>query len=186
MDQAAKLAQLADSYLDHIRIAIEADDRGAPFRDFIDNWAAFASATDHHRTGSNRVIWFNNPNAITKRAMLLSLPFVSTGASAILSYAAEQRDEYRMRRKADDKEIRLIVDHAVPLASMIEWLFEPGADLSRNAIRQHLKRWYHLGVLTSSEDATLNRLGLRSKMPDDWDGKDLTARYHQAAIKRAT
>ena len=185
MDRVARLSQLADSYLDYIRIAVEVGDAGAPFRDFIDNWAAFSSEANHHRTAKDRVIWFNNPDAIGRRAMLLSLPFRSTGADAILRYAAEQSDEYRERRKARDKAVKLIVDHAVPLAVMVGQLFKPDTDLSREGIRKHLKRWYCLGVLTDAEDVRLNRLGLRSRMPPGWDGNDLTARYRKAEIEAA-
>ncbi len=184
-DRLARLARLADSYLDHIRIAVEAGDVGGPFRDFIDNWAAFTNEADHHRTASNRVVWFNNPDAVGRRAMLLSLPFRSTGADAILCYAAAQPGEYRERRKAKDKAVKLIVDHAVPLDMMKRQLFEAGSDLSRNAVRNHLQRWYHLGLLTDAEDAKLNGLGLRSRMPDSWNGEDLTARYRKAGIAPA-
>ncbi len=182
MGRTAKLAELADSYLDHIRIAVEVDDKGAPFRDFIDNWAAFASEAEHHRSTGNRVVWFNNPDAIKRQAMLLSLPFRSAGADTILRYAAEQGREYRRRREAKDKAIKLIVDHAVPLAVIVKWLFEPGVDLSRESIRNHLKRWYCLGLLTNDDDEGLNRLGLRSRMPANWDGNDLIARYRETGI----
>ena len=185
MDRAAKLVQLADSYLDHIRIAVEAGDKAAPFRDFLDNWAAFASEADHHRSAKNRVIWFNNPDAVKRRAMLLSLPFRSAGAAWVLSYAAENPNKYLELRRAGDKSVRLIVDHAVPLVVMVERLFELGADLSREGIRRHLNRWYLLGLLTNAEDVTLNRLGLRSRIPANWDGDDLTARYREAAIATA-
>ena len=185
MDRAAKLSRVADSYLDHIRIAVEASDRGAPFRDFVDNWAAFASKADHHRSTGDRVVWFNNPDAIRRRAMLLSLPFRSTGADAILRDAAAHPDGYRERRKARDKAVKLIVDHAVPLRVMIEPLFEVTADLSRSSIRNHLERRYYLGLLTNDEDVRLNRLGLRARMPVHWNGNDLTARYREAGITAA-
>jgi hypothetical protein len=173
---------LADSYLDHIRIAVEAGDTGAPFRDFVDNWAAFAAEAGHHRRASDRVIWFNNPDAIGRRAMLLSLPFRSAGADAILRYAAEQPNEYRERRKAKDKAVKLIVDHAVPIRVMVGQLFVAGAELSRDGIRRHLDRLYCLGLLTDAEDVRLNCCRLRSCMPAEWDGNDLTARYREAGI----
>ena len=117
--------------------------------------------------------------------MLLSLPFRSTGADAILRYAAEQPNEYRERREEKDKTVKLIVDHAVPLAVMIRRLFELDSDLSRKGIRKHLERWYCLGLLTDAEDVRLNRIGLRSRMPSNWDGDDLTARYREAEIAAA-
>lgn len=185
INRGVKLIQLADSYLDHIRIAVEAGDVGGPFRDFIDNWAAFVTEADHHRSAGDRVIWFNNPDALGRRAMLLSLPFRSIGADAILRYAAEQPSEYRERRKAKDKAVKLIVDHAVPLAVIVGQLFKPDADLSRKGVRKHLMRWYHLGLLTDYEDVELNRIGLRSNMPAHWNGDDLTARYREAGIAAA-
>ncbi|WP_282760893.1 hypothetical protein [Komagataeibacter saccharivorans] len=78
-----RLNALADSYLDHIRIAVEVNDRGAPFRDFIDNWHAFRSEHAHHWSSGDRPRWFNNPNAAKRLAMLESLDFRSTGAVAI-------------------------------------------------------------------------------------------------------
>ena len=185
IDRDARLARLADSYLDHIRIAVEAGDIGAPFRDFIDNWAAFASEADHHRTATNRVVWFNNPHAIERRSMLLSLPFRSAGADAILQYAARHAADYHERRARKDVAVRLMVDHAVPLAVIVQQLFTAGANLSRTGARRHLERWYCLGLLTNAEDAMLNRLGLRSRMPSDWNGEDLTARYREAGIVAA-
>lgn len=182
MDRTSKLTRLADSYLDHIRIAVEAGDAGAPFRDFVDNWAAFASEADHHRNTRDRVIWFNNPHAIIRRAMLLSLPFRSVGADEILQYAVAHPDEYRERRKAKDKAVKLIIDHTVPLAVIVGQLFEVSADLSREGIRTHLKRFYCLGLLSDADDAKLNRLGFRSRMPPGWDGQDLTVRYRTARI----
>jgi hypothetical protein len=182
IDVRPRLLKLADSYLDHIRIAVEAGDEGGPFRDFIDNWAAFDAEANHHRNTRNRVIWFNNPDAIGRRPMLLSLPFRSAGADAILQLAAETPGEYRERQKAKDGTIRLMVDHAVPLTVMVKRLFQPEADLSREALRKYLRRWYHLGLLTSAEDAKLNGLGLRSQMPKNWNGEDLIARYRAADI----
>ena len=184
MDRGAKLAQLADSYLDHIRIAVEAGDAGGPFRDFIDNWAAFGIEASHHRSATDRVVWFNNPDALGRRTMLLSLPFRSSGADVTLRYAAEQPNEYRERRKAKDNVVKLIVDHAVPLAVIVGQLFKPDVDLSRNGIRKHLMRWYYLGLLTDAEDVKLNSIGLRSKMPANWNGNDLTARIEKRGLQR--
>ncbi len=114
--------------------------------------------------------------------MLLSLPFRSADADTILQYAVEHADEYRERRGIKDKSVRVIVDHAVPIAVMVQQLFEPDADLSREGVRNHLTRLYCLGLLTNAEDVMLKRLGLQSRMPARWDGDDLTARYREAGI----
>ena len=38
-------------------------------------------------------------------------------------------------------------------------------------------------LITKSEDNKLNRVGLRSKMPQDWDGKNPLARYASVEIE---
>jgi hypothetical protein len=38
-------------------------------------------------------------------------------------------------------------------------------------------------VLTNEEDAILNNLGLKNKMPTNWDNKVPLARYHYADIR---
>lgn len=173
-----------DSYLDHIRIAVEAGDRGAPFRDFLDNWNAFQSEHNHHRTQSARPKWFNNPDARTRLAMLESLDFQSGGAAAIIKHAQSAPADYRFKHAARDKSVKLIVDHAIPVAVMINDFFTVGADLSRDGIRTYLTRWYRLGLLSHEENARLDAAGLNSKMPADW-GMDVFARYSAAGIERA-
>lgn len=177
-----RLSVLADSYLDHIRIAVEAQDRGAPFRDFVDNWNAYYARHNHHRSRGDRPRWFNNPSALARVQMLDTLDFRSAGAAAILAEAAGDPAAYLRRRKAKDLTARLIVDHVVPITVMVDALFAEDFPLTREGIRAHLVRWYRLGLLSYSEDARLNNKGLRSTMPVGWDGKNLFARYEAAGI----
>lgn len=180
-----RLKVLADSYLDHIRIAIEAGDRGAPFRDFVDNWNAFRSDHDHHRSRGDRPRWFNNPSALTRVSMLDALDFRSSGAAAIIEEAARDPAAYQRRYQSRERTVKLIVDHAVPIGVMVAALFAGDVELTRDGIRAHLVRWYRLGLLSHDEDARLNALGLRSTMPTGWDGTDLFARYEAANIATA-
>lgn len=179
-------AALATSYLEHIRIALEAKDRGAPFRTFIDNWAAFSSRTDHHVTGGDRPKWFNNPCLRTRQAMLYSLDFRSEATEPVLEHARVAPADYQARRAAKDKTVRLVVDHAVPIDVMVRMMFDPqaGQEVERtvDAIGDHLARWYRLGLLTPAEDAELNRAGLRSAMPAHWDRHSIFARYDAVGI----
>jgi len=179
---SGRLKVLADSYLDHIRIAIEADDRGAPFRDFVDNWNAFRCDHDHHRSRGDRPRWFNNPSALARLEMLDALDFRSVGAAAILADAARDPRAYQRRYAARDRGVKLIVDHAVPISVMVGALFAGNVELTREGIGAHLTRWYRLGLLCHGEDASLNAKGLRSAMPAEWDGKSLFARYEAAGI----
>jgi hypothetical protein len=51
-----------------------------------------------------------------------------------------------------------------------------------SSVYQLLDSYCKGAVITRTEDAALNSLGLRSKMPSDWDEKDLWARYKAAKI----
>ena len=181
-----RLRVLADSYLDHIRIAVEADDRGAPFRDFLDNWNAYRTEENHHRSRGDRVRWFNNPSARTRREMLESLDFCSRGAAEIMAYAAADPGGYEQRHKARDHHYRLVVDHAVPISLMVDMLFSPRKreeiELDRCGIEAHLKRFYRLGLISHADDAKLRAAGLNAKMPDDWGRTDPFARYRAAGL----
>lgn len=58
-------------------------------------------------------------------------------------------------------------------------------DPSPEAVKDIFDRFCVGVVVTKEEDARLNELGLNSKMPSDWDQKDLWARYHAAGIEVA-
>jgi hypothetical protein len=180
---ADRLATLADSYLDHIRIAVEAGDRGAPFRDFVDNWNAFRCEHDHHRSSGDRPRWFNNPSALARSKMLAALDFRSAGAAAILADAAQDPLAYQRRYAARDRDVKLMVDHAVPIGVIVGALFAGAVELTRGGIRSHLVAWYRLGLLSHGENACLDALGLRSVMPNGWDGSEVFARYRAAGIE---
>lgn len=184
-ESADRLTVLADSYLDHIRIAVEASDRGAPFRDFVDNWNAFRCEHDHHRSRGDRPRWFNNPSALARLKMLNGLDFRSAGAAAILDEAARDPIGYQRRYKDGDRSAKLIVDHAVPIGVLVGALFDGTVELTRDGIRGHLVTWYRLGLLSHGENARLDAMGLRSRMPDGWDGGAVFARYRAAAIETA-
>jgi hypothetical protein len=177
-----RLKVLADSYLDHIRIAIEAGDQGAPFRDFVDNWNAFRCDHDHHRSRGDRPRWFNNPSALARVEMLDALDFRSAGAAAIIADAARDPVTYQRRYAARDRDVKLVVDHAVPISVMVGALFAGDVEPTREGIGDHLTRWYRLGLISHDEDASLNAKGLRSTMPEAWDGKSLFARYDAVGI----
>jgi hypothetical protein len=83
--------------------------------------------------------------------------------------------------KLQDQQKMLVHEHAVPKSIVIQRLLElsnPTADL----VNQLLVSYCKGAVLTREEDARLNGLGLRSRMPDDWDEQDVWARYAIAGI----
>lgn len=89
---------------------------------------------------------------------------------------------YRQARATKDARVRLIVDHAVPLRMITGMMFRSGFNRTREGVLEHLARWYRLGVLLADEDKLLNTAGLRSKMPDSWDGHNPFARYEAVGI----
>jgi len=156
------------------------------FRDFVDNWNAFHSAHDHHRTREGRPRWFNNPSALLRRDMLRALDFRSAGAEAILVGAEQDAALYRRRYEARDRDTKLVVDHAVPVGCMVAAFFSGAVKITRDGIRTYLSANYRLGLLSAAEDARLNASGLRSAMPVGWDGGSVFARYAAAGIEAAS
>ncbi|GAN80080.1 hypothetical protein Aam_036_002 [Acidocella aminolytica 101 = DSM 11237] len=118
--------------------------------------------------------------------MLESLDFISGGAADILSYARQDPDGYDRLYKVRDTNVRLMVDHAVPIGVMADMLFDSASavvsDLALADISAHLERWYRLGLVSHAENGRLNAAGLASRMPPDWDRVDPFARYQVAGI----
>ena len=79
---------------------------------------------------------------------------------------------------------RLVKDHAVPVKIISEMLKQVNCP-SEASVEKLLLSFYRLGVLTHEEDKTLNQLNLKSAMPNDWDGKNVFARYEKAGIQKA-
>lgn len=92
---------------------------------------------------------------------------------------------YQRRFAERDREVKLVVDHAVPISVIVASLFAGDVELTRESIGAYLNRWYRLGLLSHYEDASLNALGLRSAMPVAWDRVDPFARYEAAGIATA-
>lgn len=77
---------------------------------------------------------------------------------------------------------QVVKEHAVPqqvIVNMLENMPNP----TRRKVRNLLTKLWRVTLVTREEDERLRSLGLRFKMPDDWDGKDPWARYKAAGIK---
>lgn len=180
-DGPAQREAIASSYLRHIILAAEVGDRTAPFRDFLDNWFAFEVGGPFLSRGE-RPVWFNNPSAWSKRTMMNQMHFTSHAARKVLDAAAYDKAAYDDLRRAKDVSVRLMVDHAVPLGVLREHILANAALHNTDELRNYLKCTYRLGVITHAEDAVLTRLGLRSAMPEGWDGTNVYARYEAAGV----
>jgi len=73
-------------------------------------------------------------------------------------------------------------EHVVPRREIRKILLVEHKSPTYEEIREILSTFCLAIVVTKEEDARLNRMGLRSKMPDDWDCKDRWARYKAAGI----
>jgi hypothetical protein len=171
---------LADGYLEHIRIAAEQRDPGAPYRTFFDNWFAHTQG-GCHLTAGERPIWLNNPCAISKRPILSRLAFISPAAQALLDRAPTDLAYRPLGKGRTENTYQLVVDHAVPVSALREMLWELSS-FNIQELQSFLSRWYRLGVITAGEDRQLRQRGLTKSMPKAWDGEDALARYRVISL----
>ena len=76
---------------------------------------------------------------------------------------------------------KLMHEHVVPKRIVMEKLLGL-APATSDSVREVLDRYCIGVVVTREEDVRLTKLGLRSEMPDGWDGEDPWARYSKAGI----
>jgi len=74
------------------------------------------------------------------------------------------------------------VEHAVPQQLIVNMLMDM-EPLTKRRISNLLRKLFRVRTVTKEEHSRLNGMGLRSKMPDDWNGKDPWARYDAAGIE---
>ena len=169
------LDKLKYSYLTYLKIHIETQNpSGALIRSFLDSWFAYKMQGNFLSNGK-RERWFNKKDIAPKRLTeatkdcLLRMHFISKNALNAIN---------------SESETVLIKDHAVPV-KIIHKILRKDLNPSEESIEKLLQTYYSLGVLTSDEDKALNKLGLKSEMPEDWDGVNVFARYEKAGIQRA-
>ena len=162
------ISNVKNSYLKHIKIFIDSKNNDKHLlRTFLDNWFAY------HKEGpflskNNRPVWFNNPNPIKTRDALLSMHFVSKKALKVIN---------------ENLDIKFIKEHSLPVSVIYELLLKQDFK-NENEIEIFLLNYYRLGVLTKDEDNTLSSIGLKYKMPEDWNIKmNVFYRYEVAGIK---
>lgn len=203
VDKASRFQELANSYLEHIRILVQVEDRAANLRDFIGPWWTFqraASALENHiliHTYRDVGIWLNNPCPLHAKPQLLLQDWMSKGA-----WQALEREKCRGRWNADPekmprkprsqwtddyKENRLIIDHAVPIKVIRHKLFCKSHKAEYNCkdnLKRFLESYVKHAVLTAKENELLDKQKLNSRMPEGWDGVDPYARYRSAKVQQ--
>ena len=189
MVDVERLKVLADSYLDHLLIIAEVQDKGANLRDFVDPWWSLTRGPPFVKETINpSQHTLNNPCACgcEHGGRLRSLDWISVGALDALARGACKKKMKHGREDLRDHSDRLIVDHAVPLAEICAMLFQPGRTWPRDGLRTMLAHHLRRGLLTKAEDRQLDARGLNSSMPNGWtEGGDPFARYRAAGIDQA-
>nr|WP_314444395.1 hypothetical protein [uncultured Sphingomonas sp.] len=70
----------------------------------------------------------------------------------------------------------LVKDHAVPIRAIRQWVCE--ANLSKpEDVDTFLAKWYRVALITKEEHRCLDKVNLRSAMPNNWNSSDPWARY---------
>ena len=75
------------------------------------------------------------------------------------------------------------VEHVVPTMVIVNMLMDIKSITNRK-VENRLKKYLRVLVVTKEEHQKLNSSGLRYKMPEDWDGKNVWARYEKVGIER--
>lgn len=74
-------------------------------------------------------------------------------------------------------------EHVVPRSELRKMLMKKLRNLTPEEIHRILSTFCLAIIVTKEEDAKINKIGLRSKMPDDWNGENPWARYVVAGIE---
>jgi len=74
------------------------------------------------------------------------------------------------------------VEHVVPQMEIVNMLMNMNP-LNKTEVERILKTYFRVLLVTKEEHDMLNASGLRSKMPKDWDRKDVWARYKCVGIE---
>lgn len=75
-----------------------------------------------------------------------------------------------------------VVEHTVPQMVIVNKLMEL-TDVSPEIVSGILEKLYTVRLVTYAEHERLSSLGLRSRMPSNWDGLDILHRYREAGIE---
>ena len=74
------------------------------------------------------------------------------------------------------------VEHVVPLMYIVNKLMDMNPPTERK-VTTILSKFFRVLFVTTEEHRKLNASGLRSVMPENWDGKSVWARYDAVGIK---
>ncbi len=76
------------------------------------------------------------------------------------------------------------IEHVVPMMVIVNMLMDMKS-ITKTKVENRLKKYLHVLLVTKEEHRKLNSSGLRYKMPDDWDGKNVWARHERVGVERS-
>jgi len=82
----------------------------------------------------------------------------------------------------DDANAELIADHAIPISLLLKEVYEHEG-LTLDELVTLVGKYAVMVLITDAEDDRLAAAGLVKKMPSNWDGQELLARYRSAEIQ---
>ena len=98
-------------------------------------------------------------------------------------HGQSQKKNIPRSKEAAGKELRECdVEHVVPQMEIVNMLMDMNP-LTKQEIERILKNYFRVLLVTKGEHQRLNASGLRSKMPSNWDKKDVWARYTAVGIE---
>ena len=75
-------------------------------------------------------------------------------------------------------------EHVVPQMYIVNLLMDMDT-INKKNVKLILEKYFHVLLVTKEEHQKLNASGLRSTMPEDWDGENIWARYEAVGISKA-
>ncbi|MEK5379205.1 hypothetical protein [Niallia sp. FSL W8-0635] len=99
-------------------------------------------------------------------------------------YVSERAQEHSKEGKWDSNTLQY--DHMIPKTEYIRKICEDAAKngtITTDYIFDILMRNLWVTTIHDDENKLLGKLGLRNKMPKDWDGANIFARYEKAGIE---
>lgn len=95
---------------------------------------------------------------------------------------SQKKNIPRSKTAAGKKLNECIVEHAVPQMEIVNWLMDM-KPLNNEGVEKILKKYFRVLLVTKKEHERLNASGLRYKMPQNWDKKNVWARYKNVGIE---
>lgn len=77
---------------------------------------------------------------------------------------------------------KLSHEHVVPAMTVVRILFDNDPTAPTLRYERQIRKFSVVAIITRDEENVLSRAGLARKMPDDWDGRDVWARYRKTGL----